>query len=223
MCGRFEQKSSTAVIARDFRITGASIDIKPRYNIAPTQEVLIVRIDEKGFRRLDTCRWGFVPQLVSGTAAAGPTINARAETVATKPMFRCAFAERRCLVIATGFYEWQTTGKTRVPYYVSLTSGSPFGLAGIYNPGRVGPGAGGICTCAIITTASNDTVGRIHNRMPVIVPKEDWDLWLDPRAKDTGTLVKLLRPYPSELMSLHQVSARVNHPSYDSPDAAEPV
>jgi len=223
MCGRFERSSSVDVIIRDFRINKASLEVKPSYNIAPSQDVLIIRINDNGERQLEACKWGFLPFWAKDPAMAHKMINARAETIATKPAFRSAFKKHRCLVIADGFYEWQKKEKSKVPFYVHLKSGKPFGFAGLFSHWSLEKDAEGICTCTIVTTDANELLEPIHDRMPVIVPKDKEDLWLDPATQEQDALEKLLTPYPSEEMEVYEVSPRVNSPAYNSPDAMKPV
>ena len=171
MCGRFERSSSVEIIIRDSRINRASLEIAPSYNIAPSQDVLIIRVDDKGERQLEACKWGFLPFWAKEPTMDHKMINARAETIATKPAFRSAFKKHRCLVVADGFYEWQKKEKSKVPFYIHLKSGKPFGFAGLFSYWSLEKDAEGICTCTIITTDANELLEPIHDRMPVIVPK----------------------------------------------------
>jgi putative SOS response-associated peptidase YedK len=212
MCGRFERSSSAEVIIRDFRINRASIEIAPSCNIAPSQDVLIINIDRAGNKQITACRWGFVPSWAKDPSKGCKTINARAETVSTKPAFRDAFKRHRCLIVADGFYEWEKREKKRVPFSVRLKSGKPFGFAGLYSL-WTSPGGKGICTCTIITSDSNELIQPIHDRMPVIIPRDKEDLWLDPHVQDRDALLKLLVPYPSMEMEMYEVSPAVNSPS----------
>jgi putative SOS response-associated peptidase YedK len=210
MCGRFTRTSPRPVLQDEFGITEvADIDLEPRYNIAPSLTVeAIIRTGEA--RRLGPLRWGFTA--ASGT---GPTpINARAETVATSPLFREAFRRHRCLVVADGFYEWRREGRRTIPYYIHLRSGRPFGFAGIWSVHRTAAGAR-VGTCAIITCPANELVAQIHTRMPVIVPAPARDRWLDPYA-DLPTLRETLVPLPAEEMEAYEVSTLVNSPHNDS-------
>jgi putative SOS response-associated peptidase YedK len=206
-------------IASEFRLQQAVLEMPPSYNIAPSTEIVIVR--NCGEKQILTCRWGFVPSWAKGPSG-NETINARAETVASKPSFRAAFLKQRCLVVADGFYEWQKIGRQKKPFYVCLRSGKPFGIGGLYS--TWGSSGGEMnCSCTIITTAANELLEPIHDRMPLIIPKDKEDLWLDPAVQDQDILSDLLKPYPAEKMELHEVSARVNSPRYDSPDAITPV
>ena len=222
MCGRFVRSSTVERLAGGFRLKEARLELPPAYNIAPSEEVAIIR--NSGGRQLLTCRWGFVPP-AKDSSAGGKTlslINARAETVATRPAFRDAFLKQRCLVVADGFYEWQKEGGRKKPFYVRLRSGRPFGFAGLYST-QVSSARETVCTCAIITTAANELLEPIHDRMPAIIPGDKEDLWLDPAIQDAGLLRSLLRPYPPDEMELHEVSPKVNSPGFNSPDAILPL
>jgi len=210
------------VIIRDFRINKASIEIVSSYNIAPSQDVLIISADENGERQLETCKWGFLPFWAKDPTMAHKMINARSETIATKPAFRDAFKKHRCLVIADGFYEWQKKDKSKVPFYVHQKSGKPFGFAGLFSHWSPEKEAEGICTCTIITTDANKLLMPIHDRMPVIVPKDKEDLWLDPTTQEQEAL-KILKPYPSEEIEVYEVSTKVNSPRYDGQDLISPI
>jgi putative SOS response-associated peptidase YedK len=220
MCGRFVRSCSVDKIAEVFEVDKPSIDLPPSYNVAPTQDIII--INSSGKKRIVKCRWGFVPSRATDLAVGSSMINARAETVSTKPAFRDAFRRQRCLVIADGFYEWRKAGKKKVPHFVRLTSGRPFGFAGLYNL-WTSPDGGRVCTCTIITTAANDLLEPLHDRMPAIIPHEKEDLWLDPNTADAGVLLEMLKPFPSEEMEYYEVSGRVGSPSFDMPEAIEPV
>ncbi len=220
MCGRFVLTSPFEVIAEEFRIRDGGADLKPRYNIAPGQDVLAV-VREEGTNRLARFRWGLIPSWADDPAVGNRMINARAETVARKPSFRSAFEKRRCLVVADGFYEWRREGKKKSPFYVCMRSGKPFGLAGLHEVWH-SPEGREIRSCTIITTEANDLLRPIHDRMPVIVPKEAEELWLDTAIHEQSRLLALLRPYEAGGMRAYAVSARVNSPANDSPDNLRP-
>jgi len=171
MCGRFERSSPIEIIIRDFRVNKASIEIAPSYNVAPSQDILAIHVDHKGKKQLVTCRWGFIPSWAKDPSIGYKTINARAETISSKPMFRSAFKNHRCLVIADGFYEWQKKERSKVPFYIHLNSGKPFGFAGLFSLWS-SPEGQSICTCTIITTDSNELLKPVHDRMPVIIPRD---------------------------------------------------
>jgi putative SOS response-associated peptidase YedK len=176
MCGRFTLASPFVAVTERFH-AAAPPDLRPRYNIAPGQEVLCVIRD--GANRIEPLRWGLIPFWAKDPAIGNRLINARAETVAEKPSFRSAFAKRRCLVVADGFFEWRPAGKRKVPVYIFLKSKKPFGFAGLYESWK-DPGGREIRTCTIITTEANEIVRPIHDRMPVILPEGVEDRWLDP-------------------------------------------
>jgi putative SOS response-associated peptidase YedK len=207
-------------IAREFEVSDVSADLDPSYNIAPTQQVAVV-IDE-GVRRLVPVQWGLVPSWAKDPSVGNKMINARAETITEKASYRNAFKKRRCLVVADGFYEWQKTGDGKRPIYIRLKSGKPFGFAGLYEVWEP-PEGEALTTCTIITTEANELMKPIHDRMPVIVPKEKQDLWLDPGVKDQESLLDLLKPYPAVDLEAYPVSRRVNSPANNSPDCIKPA
>lgn len=220
MCGRFVTDSNISVIKKVFTVKEVLSVVSPSYNIAPSQDVAVVVKD--GVNKLITCRWGFIPSWSKDVSVGYKLINARAETVAVKPMFKGAFEKHRCLVVADGFYEWRKEDKVKIPVYIHLKSGEPFGLAGLYNV-WTSPEGKHICTCTIITTDANDLIEPIHNRMPVIISRDKQDLWLDSDTKDKTELLSLLKPYPSEVLELYDVSAKVNSPRYNSVDCKKPI
>jgi len=220
MCGRFVRSSSLKDIADYFGVEQPFYQFPPSYNVAPTQDVII--INKLGIKQLVKCHWGFVPPWSKDLSIGSKMINARSETVAEKPSFKSAFGHQRCLVIANGFYEWQKDKNRKVPVYIRLKSGKPFGFAGLYNV-WISPEGEAICTCTILTTESNDLVSTIHDRMPVIIPRDREDLWLEPKVNDVELLRGLLRSFPSEEMELIRVSDRVNSPKFNSPDNIKAV
>jgi putative SOS response-associated peptidase YedK len=197
-----------------------SCDLKPSFNIAPTQQVAIIIHDHD--RQLVAVRWGLVPYWSESLATGNKLINARAETLDKKAAFREAFQRRRCLVVADGFYEWQKTGATRQPILIRLKNGSGFGFAGLYE-NWISPAGENIRTCTIITTEPNEIMAPIHDRMPAIILKDDEERWLDPGLDDPSPLLQLLRPYPAEEMETRHVSTLVNSPANDSPDCIAPA
>jgi putative SOS response-associated peptidase YedK len=219
MCGRFVLCSPTKTIIEEFRIDKTNLEYIPSYNIAPTQNIIIVKTD--GTRILTQCKWGFVPSWAKDPSAGHSMINARAETLADKPAFRDAFKYQRCLIVADGFFEWKKI-KTKTPVYIRLKSGKPFGFAGLYSIWK-SPEGEDIHTCAIITTDSNELVSSIHDRMPAIISREHYDLWLDPKKFDKEKLLSLLAPYNPSEMEWYTVTNKVNSPSYNSPDNIVPI
>jgi putative SOS response-associated peptidase YedK len=218
MCGRFTLRSSMADVAKAF---GIAVDAAPpRFNIAPTQAVAAVRTNDAQQRELCRLKWGLLPSWSDDATLGNRLINARAETVATKPAFRQAFKSRRCLVVADGFYEWQKCGRQKQPYYIRLKDDRPFGFAGLWE--RWSRAGQTVDSCAIITTEANELVSPIHNRMPVIVPPEAYDLWLSPQAEELELLQALLRPYRASEMLAYPVDSRVNSTKCDEPACLGP-
>jgi len=220
MCGRFVRSSTIREIAAYFDIEQPSFEFAPSYNVAPSQDIII--INNLWVKQIVKCHWGFIPPWAKELSDRYAMINVRAETVDTKPSFKAAFRKQRCLVIANGFYEWQREKNRKIPIYISLKSGMPFGFAGIYRV-WISPEGDRVCTCAILTTESNDLIAPIHERMPVIIPRSKEDVWLDPDIDDTHKLKELFTSIPSEEMVITRVSDRVNSPRYDSPHNIEPV
>lgn len=221
MCGRFTLFDSAASVAEGFGLAEVP-SLSPRYNIAPSQEVAAVRISAEGqARELALPRWGLVPSWAKDLSFGDRMINARSETAAEKPAFRSAIRRRRCLVPASGFYEWKRTNGRKQPYYVRRPDGKPFAFAGLWESWE-GPGAAAVESCTILTTSANELLLPIHDRMPVIVSPADYDLWLSPEVRDPAELAPLFRPYPSEEMIAFPVGTAVNNPKVDSPDLIDP-
>ena len=196
-------------------------DLFPRYNIAPTQNILLLR--EEGDRRsFALARWGLIPQWAKDTKIGYHTINARAETVASKPAFRTAFRHRRCLIPADGFIEWQVMpgSKVKQPWFITLEESQVMALAGLWERWR-SPEGEELESCSIIVTDANEIMRPIHDRMPVILAPGDWGAWLETDAKDAGYLQSLLKPYPAEGMEAWPVSTKVNSPRNDSVECME--
>lgn len=233
MCARFTLKSSSDVVGKLFDLDDLP-EIEPRYNIAPTQELLAI-VATNGKREATTFRWGLIPSWMDDATVGQRMINARGETVAEKPSYRGPFKKRRCLIVADGFYEWTdpleeglfagvtSTGKPkRQPHWIGMKDRGPFAFAGIWELNQkteLGP----VETCAIITTDPNSLLEPMHDRMPVILAKEDWDFWLDPANDRVETLQQLIRPFPSELMDTYLVSTRVNSPREQGADLIDPI
>ena len=221
MCGRFTQTASPQVIAKQFAITNPPL-FTPRYNIAPSQPIAAIRIDPTTTRTLVMLRWGLIPSWAKDPKIGYQCINAKAETVAEKPSFRSAFKKRRCLVVATGFYEWQVRGRIKQPMWIGLKNKEPFAFAGLWEHWQPTVGEP-LETCTIITTEPNELMTPIHNRMPVILAPASYDQWLDPYFQEVDSLKTILRPYPSEELTAYPVSTLVNSPSHDIPQCLEPV
>ena len=222
MCGRFVLIAPGKDLAERFGLEEVP-DLKPRYNIAPTQMVVIIRLDKNTLqRRLVQVKWGLIPFWAKDTSMRHRLTNARAESVAQKPAFRAAFKQRRCLVPADGFYEWKRQEGRRQPYLLRNADGRPFAFAGLWESWKA-PDGETIESCTILTTDANDLTRTIHDRMPVILHPNEYDLWLDPEVKDPNLLKPLLRPYPSDEMIVQPVSPKVNKASYDAADCVEVV
>jgi putative SOS response-associated peptidase YedK len=216
MCGRFALHANPQVIALQFGLAAAP-GIRPRYNIAPTTDILVVRSQE-GTARAAQLRWGLVPRWAKDPAIGARLNNARAETVAEKPSFRDAFRRRRCLVPASGFYEWKAEGGRKQPYYILPAEGELFALAGVWEPWRSRDQA--LETCAIVTTDANAAMQPIHERMPVIVGQRDYARWLD--CSPGGDVRDLLRPCDPSIIAVRRVGRAVNHARNDDSSLIEP-
>ncbi len=209
MCGRFCLAVTTEELAEYFGLTAVP-DFPARYNIAPSQPIaVILRTNNEPERHFRLMRWGLIPAWAKDPAIGDRLINARAETVAEKPSFRTAFKRRRCLIPASGFFEWQKTKAGKQPFYFRPQSGSLFAIAGLWESWQ------DIETCTILTTAANELLQPIHERMPVILKPEDYDQWLDWQIQDTETLQALLQPFPADQMLAYPVSKRVNNAAID--------
>ncbi len=195
--------------------------LEPRYNIAPTQQVPVIRtIDNQ--RHLDHLKWGLIPSWAKDPSIGSKMINARAETVQEKPSFRTALKHRRCLVPVNGFYEWQHIEKQKIPYFVKLKGNDPMLFAGLWDHWK-SPEGELIESFTIITTSNNELLEPIHNRMPVILHPSAYDTWLDPSVTSPEDLTPLLQPYPSGWMETYPVAHLVNISSKDGPDLIKPV
>lgn len=221
MCGRFTSLLTPELLAVIYEIQ-AKIDLQPRYNVAPTQDVLVVREDSAGGRYPSYARWGLIPHWAKDMSIGSRMINARSESVHEKPAFRQAIRTRRCIVPASGFFEWAATSAGKVPHYVTMRDGSPFSFAGIWESWK-SPDGGTVETCSILTTAANQLMASIHDRMPVILHKGEFQLWLDRTVNDPHELQPLYQPYPAELMQEWQVSTAVNSPRNSDPSCIDPA
>ncbi len=219
MCGRFVRHTDPKELARLFGAETVSCDLPPRYNQAPRQPTAV--LVEDGVKKIETMQWGLIPHWATDARIANKLINARSETLTEKPSFRNAFARRRCLIPADGFYEWHTDESGKHPVYITLASGHPFCLGGIYER-WTNPSGETIRTCCIITTTANDDMAWVHHRMPLIVPEEHHERWLDSSVTNHEDLKDLLVPFSGEALSFVKVSSRVNKAGYDSPDCILP-
>ncbi len=217
MCGRFLEFSPLSTLINRFGLEENDLpELKPRYNIAPSQDVLAV-VTGEGKNQLKEFHWGLVPSWARDAKIGYKMINARAETVAEKPAYRSALIKRRCLIVTDCFYEWKRENGSKTPYFIHLDSNEPFGFGGLYE--RWVSAAGEIIdSCTIITTSPNALMKSIHDRMPFIVPREHEAMWLDREVQDKTALTSLMCPYPAEQMEAWPVSAQVNSPGHDSPD-----
>jgi putative SOS response-associated peptidase YedK len=215
MCGRFSLGASAATLMGHFNVQ-ESLSWTGRYNLAPSQEVLTIIQPPGAARQVRRMRWGLIPAWAKDPAIGNRLINARAETVATKPAFRVPLRERRCLILTDGFYEWEALGRRKQPWFIRMRNGRLFALAGLWDRWADAEGRD-LESCTIITTSSNDLIRRFHHRMPVILSPSDYDLWLDVQVRDVDRLLALLVPYPPEEMTAFPVSLLVNNPANDSP------
>jgi putative SOS response-associated peptidase YedK len=218
MCGRYELHTQPAAMALAFGLKYPP-EITARYNIAPTQQVPIIRRNADGERELSQVRWGLVPFWAKDPSVGSKMINARAETVVSKPGFGDAYKKLRCLIPASGFYEWgKMTDGTKQPVRVAMVDDRPFAFAGLWS--RWGSKDAEIETCTIITTEANELCQHVHDRMPVILAAENYVRWLDTADADPADL---LRPYPSDAMRAYPVSTKVNSPKNDDESLIEPL
>jgi putative SOS response-associated peptidase YedK len=222
MCGRYRLSKRKQLIEEYFE-TANEVDWEPRYNIAPSQNVGIIRQDPSRPRReFSKVRWGLIPCWAKEPSIGHQMINARSETVADKPAFREAFKNRRCLVPADGFYEWARNGKAKQPFHFGMQTGSLFAFAGIWDQWRDTSG-NLVETCSILTTTPNSLLAAVHDRMPVILETENYELWLDPGFKYLDALSEMLVPFNPNLMKGYPVSIRVNAPKNDDPECAAEI
>ena len=220
MCGRYRLARKKEILAEVFD-AGDDVDWSPRYNIAPSQSVPVVRQDAtRPVRSFSLIRWGLIPFWAKDAKAGYKMINARAETIADKPAFREPFQSRRCLIPADGFYEWAQYSKGKSPFCFTLVNDSVFAFAGIWDR-WINPERELVETCSIITTSANALVSAIHDRMPVILERENYDIWLDPGFRKVEPLLDLLMPYRTDSMRQQRVSTRVNSVQNDDPACAE--
>ena len=220
MCGRYNLITDAETLV-DFFELSEGLTLKPRYNIAPSQTVPAIRRQD-GERRLVELRWGLIPFWAKNSKIGYNTINARAETLAEKPAFRAAFRQRRCLIPATGFYEWQARPGGKQPYHITVGDGELFAFAGLWERWR-DEQSQTLESCTIVVTGANEKIAAVHQRMPVILDPADFDTWLDSEVTDKDRLQELLRPYPAQRINLYPISTRVNKPANDDSDCITPV
>jgi putative SOS response-associated peptidase YedK len=223
MCGRYRLSRRRQLVEEYFGAASEEYEWGPRYNVAPSQPVPVIRQDAREpARRLSKMRWGLVPSWSTDPSIGYKTINARSETVATTPSFREPFKSQRCLIPADGFYEWKREGKTKQPYCFEVNGGELFAFAGLWDKwinlqGEV------IESCTILTTTPNTLLADFHDRMPVILSPDNYDLWLGPAFRNTASVSEVLLPFDSAMMRCYPVSTRVNQVQNDDPDCAKPV
>ena len=224
MCGRFSNNAKPERIKKEFKVGIKNPNLyEPRYNIAPSQMIDAV-FESKTERVLSQLKWGLVPSWAKDAEIGNRMINARAETLREKPSFRDAFKSRRCIIPASGFYEWKRKNAgAKQPFYFYLKEREVFGFAGLWEEWLDKETGELLETCTIITTEANEVLKPVHDRMPVILKPENYDEWLDTNVKDTETLQELLKPYPAKEMDAHAVSRSVNIPDINSPDLIVPL
>jgi putative SOS response-associated peptidase YedK len=223
MCGRYRLSRRKQIIEEYFDVADWQDDWSPRYNIAPSQPVPVVRQHPKEpVRHLSLMKWGLIPNWARDASIATGTINAKSETAATKPAFRDPLRLRRCLVPADAFYEWKRMPTSKQPYCFEVNVGEMFAFAGLWDGWKNEEGQW-IKTCSILTTTPNAVTSAIHNRMPVILQPDSYDLWLDPGMTDAQVVSELLKPYDANAMRSYPVSTRINHVGNDDEECSRPV
>lgn len=223
MCNRFRLKHPGKDLRGIFQAEGEFDEHGPRYNIAPTQPVLIVRKEHgQKVRQFRTMRWGLIPSWAKDMSIGLRTLNARSETVTATPAFRESIRTKRCLIPADGFYEWRKMGSVKQPYCFEVGQGDVFALAGLWDEWRA-PDGELIESCTILTTTPNELVADLHNRMPVIVTPDKYDLWLDPDVTDFELIRDVLKPYDAASMRRFPVSRKLNNSKIDDAESAVPI
>lgn len=219
MCGRFTLHKPADTITREFHLAAVP-DLEARYNIAPAQNVLAIRRLLDGNEAV-TLKWGLIPSWAKDAGIGSKLINARSETVTEKPSFREAFKKRRCIIPADGFYEWQRTGSQKRPFYFKLKDDRLFGFAGLWAKWLT-PDGETLETCSILTTEANEVLRPVHERMPVILPPDSYELWLDEDVSKQNLRRELLRPYPALAMAAYPVSLAINSPQRQGTELVRP-
>ena len=219
MCGRYYLLTPPAELADLFQLTDVP-EAAPRYNIAPSQQILAVGLDKVGLPAVASFRWGLVPRWAADAKLA--PINARSETAADKPMFAEALRKRRCLIPASGFFEWLRQGMAKQPFAIRLADDRPFAFAGLWEAWRPESGPP-LLTCCILTTAANDLVRPVHDRMPVILDPRHYGTWVDRAVQEPADLAPMLRPFAAERIRVYPVTPWVNSPWNDDPRCLEPA
>ncbi|MEZ4320119.1 MAG: SOS response-associated peptidase [Myxococcota bacterium] len=216
MCGRYSLTAPANVIAEVFEVDVLP-EVLPRYNVAPSQSVPVI-VESDGLRSLQMYKWGLIPFWAKDAKIAYKTTNARGETVAEKPAFRASFKNKRCLIVADGFYEWKRLTKTnKIPHHIQVSDGRPFAMAGLWAKWTNPADGEDVLSCSIVTIGPNSLMEDIHDRMPVILDPADWAAWLAPNTPKEH-LQELIRPFPAERMKARSVSAYVNNARNQGPD-----
>jgi putative SOS response-associated peptidase YedK len=223
MCGRYRLSRRKQLVEEYFDSASDEPEWTPRYNIAPTQPVPVIRQNAKEPRReLSLMRWGLIPSWAKDPSVAAQMINARSETAATKPAFRDPLTSRRCLIPADGFYEWVRSGKAKQPYCFEVNDGELFAFAGLWDRWK-DPSGQWVKSCSILTTTPNAVTSAVHDRMPVILDRVDYDLWLDPGMKNVDVVSETLKPCAARMMRCYPVSTRVNYVANNDAECSKPV
>ena len=222
MCGRFAYYSAHEAMRQLFELGPLTPEIQSRWNIAPTQFVPVVRVDTAGTRQLAMLYWGLIPHWAKEKSIGARMINARAETLTEKPSFRVAYRRRRCLIVASGYYEWQALAGGKQPWFISPADGAPFGMAGLWESWIETPGQPPLESCAIITTEATGEIAKLHHRVPVILPAAQHARWLDPAEQDPSAVSDLLRAPEDGVLTARMVSKRVNNARNEGAELIEP-
>ena len=220
MCGRFYLDVARDKLKAHYRLKRVP-KLVARFNISPSQDIAAIRESKEG-RELAILHWGLIPSWAKDVKSHYSMINARAETVASKPAYRAAFRHRRCLIPVSGFYEWHPQDHDKQPYAIQMKDGEPFSLAGLWEHWQ-GENGKTIESCAVIVTDANALLTPIHDRMPVIIATDDYETWLNPEMQDIDVLNALLYPYPAEYLQAFPVSRDVNNPAHDEPSCIKPI
>jgi putative SOS response-associated peptidase YedK len=222
MCGRFGLWADPGQIENHFKVQLPQ-SLPFRYNIAPSQEIPAIRVSKEGKRKLTMLRWGLIPFWAKEQSSKYKMINARADTVFSKPAYKAAVRRRRCLVPATGFFEWKRGERSKQPYLVRGRDSDLFSMAGIWEHWENSETGDVIESCAILTTRPNSVVGELHDRMPVIIKPESYPTWLDPNIQSQEQLTPLMEPYPNEKTVIQPINREVNNPANDNPSVIQPA
>ena len=223
MCGRYRLSRRKQIIAEHFETQPWDEDWSPRYNIAPTQHVPVIRQHPtEPVRQVSLMKWGLIAHWSKSASDAARTINARSETAATKPAFRDPLKYRRCLIPADAFYEWKRNGASKQPFCFEVNEGALFAFAGLWD-GWKNPEGQWVKTCTILTTTPNAVTSAVHDRMPVILHKDDYNAWLDPGITNVLVVSELLKPFDAQLMQCYPVGTRINHVANDDEDCSRPI